>query len=582
MRLIVEALLDEGKPVTLIDPKGDWWGIKSSATGKQAGYPVVIFGGEHADVPLNPHAGGQVAELVSTGNRPCLIDLGGWMVGERTRFFIDFASSLFRHTRGARYLVIDEVHNFAPQGKVLDVDAGKCLHWANRLASEGRGKGITIIAASQRPQKVHKDFLTSCETLIAGRVIHKLDRDAIKDWIDGCADPEKGKQVLAELAGMQRSEAWVWSPEINFGPKKIEFPMFNTYDSFKPQEHRAGPLKGWAEVDLDEVREKLTSVIEEAKANDPAELRKQVAVLKRQVDSGPTPAWRAEYEGAHARDTESAYNRGVAAGQKAQGPLRKALEEAVKFIVEINAKGFSKESKQAVRKGEIEKAMADAAKSVEASIERHMGKRAQELESLARQSQQLIKRLTALLEDDVKIKIDVKHNQPFTVSPSNIAKADAAWDRHMTNGGLPPGEHATLKAALQYPGLDRKRLTVLTGYKRSSRDAYIARLVQKGFVETRGQELHPTQAGAAAIGNFEPLPTGEALIEYWKTRLPEGERKTLEVLIEARGEDVDREKIDDQTGYKRSSRDAYLMRLKARGLVEFSGRGMVRASAELF
>jgi len=58
------------------------------------------------------------------------------------------------------------------QGKVLDVDAGKMLHWSNRLASEGRGKGIALLAASQRPQKVHKDFLTSCETLIAMRVIH--------------------------------------------------------------------------------------------------------------------------------------------------------------------------------------------------------------------------------------------------------------------------------------------------------------------------------------------------------------------------------------------------------------------------
>jgi len=69
------------------------------------------------------------------------IDLGGWMPGDRTRFFIDFASTLFRQTRGARWLVIDEVHNFAPQGKVMDPDAGKMLHWANRIITEGRGKG---------------------------------------------------------------------------------------------------------------------------------------------------------------------------------------------------------------------------------------------------------------------------------------------------------------------------------------------------------------------------------------------------------------------------------------------------------
>lgn len=315
LRFLVEQLLDKGKPVTLIDPKGDWWGIKSSSDGKSAGYPVMIFGGEHADVPLNPQAGAHVAELVATGNRPALLDLGGWMVGERTRFFIDFASSFFRFCRGSRYLVIDEVHNFAPQGKVLDVDAGKCLHWANRIASEGRGKGVTIMAASQRPQKVHKDFLTSCETLIAGRVIHKLDRDAIKDWIDGCADPEKGKRVILELAGMQRTEAWVWSPEIDFGPLRTEFPMFKTYDSFKPQAgDRTVQLKGWATVNLEEVKTKLASVIEKAKENDPVELQRTIAGLRRDLrqrtEDAPTPAWRVEYEAAHAKDTAAAFEQG--------------------------------------------------------------------------------------------------------------------------------------------------------------------------------------------------------------------------------------------------------------------------------
>jgi DNA helicase HerA-like ATPase len=80
MRLFVEHLLDRKERVCVIDPKGDWHGLRASADGKSAGYPVVIFGGAKADVPLNAHAGASVAELVSTGNRPCVIDLGGWMV----------------------------------------------------------------------------------------------------------------------------------------------------------------------------------------------------------------------------------------------------------------------------------------------------------------------------------------------------------------------------------------------------------------------------------------------------------------------------------------------------------------------
>lgn len=281
--VLAEQMYYAGIPWVCIDPKGDWWGIKSSADGKKAGFPIVVFGGEHADVPINEHSGAAVAELIATGNRSCLIDLGGWMVGERTRFFIAFASTLFKHTRGARHLVIDEVHNFAPQGKILDPDAGKMLHWANRMASEGRGKGITIIAASQRPQKVHKDFVTSCETLIAMRVIHLLDRNSIKDWIDGCADPAVGKEVLATLAQMKRGEAWIWSPEIEYGPERILFPMFKTYDSFKPQAADVGKLKGWADVDLEDVKSKLQTVVKDAQANDPVLLKRRIAELEREM-----------------------------------------------------------------------------------------------------------------------------------------------------------------------------------------------------------------------------------------------------------------------------------------------------------
>jgi hypothetical protein len=327
MRLLVERLLDDKKPVCIIDPKGDWWGIKSSADGKRAGYEVVIFGGKHADVPINQHSGKVVGELVATGNRPALIDLGGWMVGERTRFFIDFASTLFTRTHGHRWLCIDEAHNFAPQGKVHDPDAGMSLHWANRLASEGAGKGVVLVSASQRPQKVHKDYLTSHETLIAKRVIHPLDRGAMKDWIDGCGDPAKGKEVLDSLAGLQRSEGWVWSPEIDFGPKRVTFPMFSTYDSFAVQTGAADrKLKGWASVDLDEVKSKLASVVEEARANDPKALRAEVTKLKAELAKVPRDAGKLVASAAKDAIT-AAEKRGFEQARKKFGP---AVDRAFK------------------------------------------------------------------------------------------------------------------------------------------------------------------------------------------------------------------------------------------------------------
>lgn len=529
LRLQVERLLDEKQPVCIIDPKGDWFGLKLAASGKSAGYPVIIFGGEHGDVPINAHSGAHIAELIATGNRPCIIDLGGWMVGERTRFFVDFASTLFRTTRGHRYLVIDEVHNFAPQGKVLDPDAGKMLHWANRLASEGRGKGLTILSASQRPQKVHKDFLTCAETLIAMRVIHKLDRDAIKDWVDGAGDPAKGKEVLDTLASMARGQAWVWSPEIGFGPKQITFPMFKTYDSFAPKANSGtAKLKGWASVDLEEVSAKLAKVVEESKANDPAELKKQIAELKRQIGTKPAPV----------ADV-------------------KAVERAVSAAVSERDRHW---------KGELSK------------FEKAHGS--------------VVGRLTKIhqlstLNGDASVAVSVPEKS-LPITPTILARAsEKPWVvPKVTKTGdestLPIGEAKILAALIQYPdGLDRSQLTVLTGYKRSSRDAYIARLQQKGYVATNGGRVQATPEGQAALPNAEPLPTGAQLQQFWRQRLPIGEQAILGLLIEAHPNSVPRDELSDRTGYKRSSRDAYIARMIAKQLVVPDSNG-VRASDNLF
>lgn len=156
--------------------------------------------------------------------------------------------------------------------------------------------------------------------------------------------------------------------------------------------------------------------------------------------------------------------------------------------------------------------------------------------------------------------------------------------RREDNGKIPVGERAILKACAEYAnGADKTQLTVLTGYKRSTRDAYIQRLREKGFVGERGQQVYATDIGFEALGDFDPLPTGTALRDHWLSKLPSGERRILEVLVNANApHNVSRDEIDTATGFKRSTRDAYLQRLEAKKIVEFMDRGTVRASALLW
>lgn len=44
---LVERLLEEGRRVCVLDPTGAWYGLRTLANGKKAGFPVMIFGGEH-------------------------------------------------------------------------------------------------------------------------------------------------------------------------------------------------------------------------------------------------------------------------------------------------------------------------------------------------------------------------------------------------------------------------------------------------------------------------------------------------------------------------------------------------------
>ena len=154
----------------------------------------------------------------------------------------------------------------------------------------------------------------------------------------------------------------------------------------------------------------------------------------------------------------------------------------------------------------------------------------------------------------------------------------------VNGASLPIGERSTLIACAQHQpqGCAREQLSILTGYKRSTRNAYVQRLMEKGYVRAAGEQVVATDAGVEALGaDFEPLPTGEALRNYWIARLPEGERKVFVLATAAYPEAVSREAIGGETGYKRSTRNAYIQRLQARRLVAPQGDG-VRASEDLF
>jgi hypothetical protein len=281
---LVEPALAAGRRVAIVDPTAAWWGLRSSRDGKGDGFPILVLGGDHGDLPLPALGGAAVARLIAEQGVSLVADTSLLTVGERTRWFIDFASTLYRLNRAPLQLVLDEAHMFAPQGKSPDVDAGRMLHAANTLGSAGRSRGIRVTMITQRPAKLHKDLLTCADTLIAMRVLAPQDRGAVKDWIDGCGDQAQGKIVLDSLANLQKGEGWVWFPEGGH-LERSKFPAIKTFDSSATPEdghERAAPKRA-AEVDLSEIKKMLADAAAEAEANDPKRLRARIAELEMQV-----------------------------------------------------------------------------------------------------------------------------------------------------------------------------------------------------------------------------------------------------------------------------------------------------------
>jgi hypothetical protein len=522
-RRFAEQIHHAAQQIVIVDPKGDWWGIRSSADGKRPGLPVVILGGEHGDLPLEVGAGEVVARLVVEERASVLLDLSLLRKREVAVFMTAFLENLYRMKAREQYrtpvmLVVDEADAIAPQKPYPD--EARMLGAAEDIVRRGGQRGIGCMLITQRSAVLNKNVLTQTQLLVALRTIAPQDLKALDEWIDVHGTREQRAHLMESLPSLPIGEAWFWSPgwptnDGIFGRHKVL--AIETFDSGKtpaPGERRVEP-KNLADVDLDTLKRQMADTVERAKADDPKALRKRIAELE-----------------AAARATPATKEKRVEVPALKDAQLA-ALERVVGRIEETTSS----------------------------------------LAEIARQTQELGREVMAAARN---ARGAPPPRPPLIVPPPRTAQTECA------GGPLPRGEEATLAALIQYPnGLRREQLTVITGYKRSSRDAYVQRLREKGFVETTSDRVVATPDGQQALPNARPLPTGVALQEYHLARLPEGERAVLQQVIASYPLALERETIDQATGYKRSSRDAYLQRLRSKELVVTDGGG-VRASDTLF
>lgn len=500
--VITEEMIKAGVPVVVIDPMGAFWGLRSSADGTQEGLPVTILGGEHGDVPLEPTAGKAIARFVVEHPGPYVLDLSLFESNAaQDRFATDFGEAIYRLKAKAKaplHLVVDEADSFAPQRP--QPGQQRMLGAYEAIVRRGRIRGLGMTMITQRPAVLNKNVLTQAEILITLQMTGPQDRKAIDAWVQGHGTIEERDELLASLAGLQKGQAWIWSPSLLNVFKLVQIRRRETFDSSKTPEmgeHRTEPER-FAPVDLAALQQEMAATIEQAKAEDPKELRKEIARLKRELQDRP-----AEIE---------------------QVEVEKVVEVPV-----LSGKQLAEWSEAVEKMQRTATFISNLADNVEHALNKVADRPVPNPKPPTQ--------IGSIKLTTPTVRTSAPRREPPVEPSSDLSK----------------GERAVLSVLAQYPqGRTISQLAILSGYRISGgfRNT-LSSLRTRGAIEGGNTGVMSiTSAGLDELGTWDPLPTGTALVEYWKGSLSKGEAAILQALVDVYPEGLTIDDLAERTGYQ--------------------------------
>jgi hypothetical protein len=293
--VLVEELAAAGLRFSVLDPMGVWWGLRHSADGKGPGIEVLILGGIHGDIPIEPTGGAVVADLVVDEDANVVLDISRrpdgtmWAIAERVRFVRDYGKRLYQRQGEQRrplLQVLDEAARFIPQIiRKDDSDVAACMGAIAVLVEEGRNVGVGVALITQRSARLNKDVAELADCMIAFRTLGPNSRRAVLDWLGEHVEKDRVKEFDQQVRALPRGSALVVSPGWLEYEGVVPMRARQTFDSSatpKRGEDRRASGPG-AKPDLAKYQQRMAATIEKAKAEDPRELRRRIAELERQV-----------------------------------------------------------------------------------------------------------------------------------------------------------------------------------------------------------------------------------------------------------------------------------------------------------
>jgi len=261
---LLERVMAGGGRVCVVDPLGVWWGLRAAPDGAAPPFPVTVFGGLHADVPLTLGMAAALGQLVGTHALACVVDVSDFASAAVQRSFVTvFTKALYMANTEPLHLVLDEADLWAPQR--VQPGGHDLLGRVEEIVRRGRVRGFVPWLITQRPAVLHKDVLSQADILVSMKLTSSQDREAVGRWIEGQADRAEGRRILGALPRLARGEGWVWAPG-NDVLARVCFPRIRTLDSSQTprREAQAGTPRILAPVDLSVIREALAGTAVDA------------------------------------------------------------------------------------------------------------------------------------------------------------------------------------------------------------------------------------------------------------------------------------------------------------------------------
>lgn len=556
LRRLAEELFGKVQ-VIIIDPEGEFASLR-----ERFDYVLVGKGGE---TPADVRSAALVAHKLLELHVSAVCDIFEMKPADRhrwVRLFLDAMIDAPKTLWHPVVVIIDEAHVYAPEKSAGESEASEAVI---SLATRGRKRGFCAVLATQRLGKLRKDAAAELGNVLIGPTNIDIDVARAAEAL-GIAKPDM-LAFKTQMRTLGTGRFWAFGRAITTIKTLVTVgPVLTTHPEIGGSKKAAEPPP--APEKIKALLPKLADLprAAEEKAKTEAELRAEIRGLKAELSKKPVPA-------------------APPAPKRVEVPVLKPKERAT---LERAAKGLEVIAEKLRSGAWMVASIENAARDLRAAA---FGPPRAALNSthgagLATPLQRQNPASAAAGRDGVEIPT----RQAFSAGTTRRAAIVPAGGKPALseNGRLGKAERSILAVLAQRPeGCNVGCLALLAGYTYSGgfRNS-LAFLRTGGLIQGGNQEqMRITEAGYAALGEFDPLPEGRDLQRYWLGHRAFGksEREALRVLIESYPESLPGPDLAKRAGYEWSGgfRNA-LSALRTAGVIRGSNTTGVSASSELF